>query len=165
MNKISAIKYIIIALFVVFYQVIIMPRTTIGSIQADMALILTVWIALNEGAKEGLYFGLVMGLLMGVFNPMDLGWQSLLLSIIGFSLGKISHKLAIEPMPMKISLLFGAAIIFNFLYIFFTSFQLILLNPSYVVTGALFSALYSTAIGVIIFSAIRYRYVLRYLFE
>lgn len=165
MNKISAIKYVIIAIFVIFYQIVIMPRTTISNVQADMALILTVWIALNSGSKEGLYFGLVIGLLMGFFNPMDLGWQSLLLAIIGFSLGQISHKLAIEPMPMKISLLFGAAIIFNFMYVFFTSFQLILLNPSYVVTSALFSALYSTAVGIIIFSAIRYRYVLRYLFE
>lgn len=164
-NKISAGKYLIIALFIIFFQIIIMPRTAIGNIQADMALIVTVWIALNSGFKAGLYFGLVAGILIGVFGPMELGWYSLLLSFIGFTLGKISNKLAIEPIPMKIALLFAAAIAFNLLYSFFASFQLLLSNPLHVIIGALLAALYSAAIGIIIFNLIRFRYVLRFLFE
>ncbi|MCP4580232.1 MAG: rod shape-determining protein MreD [candidate division Zixibacteria bacterium] len=164
MNKIQALKFIFSALFVVFYDVIIVSRLSIAGVQADMAIVITVWIALNLGPKAGTLFGFSIGILTGVLTPSDLGWAALILSLIGYSAGSLKNKLAIEPVSVQLVILLAASFIFNLLFIFTTSFGLILSNPSYVLTYTLYSALYSTFIGVFVFYLIRYRYILRNLF-
>jgi rod shape-determining protein MreD len=163
-NKILALKYIFGALFIIFYQVIVAPRLDITGIQADMAIIITVWVALHFGPKAGTLFGFAIGLLTGVLTPSDLGWGALILSVIGYFTGNLKNKLAIETVSMQLTILLVASLIYSLIFILTTRFGLILTNPSYVLTFTLYSALYTTLIGAIIFSIIRYRFVIRNLF-
>jgi len=161
MSNNSMIKYILGALFVAFYQIIIAPRTSLMGTQSDMALILTVWTALAYGSTAGIYFGLTAGILIGLLTPMELGWVGLLLSFIGYITGNLKTKLVIEPMPSKILTLLAASLVYNFLYIFFTRFELIILNLSNVLSVTLKSALNNALVGIVIFLIIRYRFILR----
>jgi hypothetical protein len=163
-NKLTISKYIIGAIIVLFYQVIIAPRIRIGGIEADMAVIITLWIAMSHGSRYGLYFGFAVGFRTGVFDPMDIGWSCLFLSGIGYTAGLIKNKLVIEPIPMKLLVLACATLIYNLLFTVFTKFGLLLTSFSYVLYYVLLSTLYTTVIGGLIFYAIGYRYTLRKLF-
>jgi rod shape-determining protein MreD len=160
-NKGALIKYIFGMLFIVFYQIVVAPRASILGAHTDMALILTVWVALDFGPREGILFGFTAGLLTGLLIPMELGWAALLLSIIGYIIGNIKNKLVIEPMIIKMLILLFALLAYNILYIFFTRFDLIILNIEFVLSNTIISTLNSTLIGIIIFLIIRYRYILR----
>jgi rod shape-determining protein MreD len=163
-NKLLLSRYIIGALIVIFYQIIIAPRIQISGVHADIALILTVWIGLNHGPKPGLYFGFAAGFLIGMLNPVDLGWACLLLSAAGYITGIVMNKLAIEPIPVKLLVLLIAALAYNFLYLLFTKFGLVLNNFPFVIINTIFSAIYTTVVGAMVFYMVRYRYILRNLF-
>ena len=160
-NKNALIKYIFGALFVVFYQMIVAPRTSILNAQADMALILTVWVALDVGPREGVIFGFVVGLLTGFLIPMELGWVALLLSVIGYLTGNVKNRIVIESLPIRIIILLVAVLAYNMMHIFFTRFELLILNIDFVLINTIISTLNSIIIGIILFTIIRYRYILR----
>ena len=157
-------RYIIGVIIVLFYEAIIAPRIRIAGIDADLAIIMTLWIAMNHGSRSGLYFGFVVGFLTGVFNPMDIGWSCLFLSAIGYTAGLTKNKLVIEPIPMKLLVLAISALVYNLILMAFTKFGLLMTSFSYVMYYVLFSTLYTAVVGCIIFYAIRYRYALRKLF-
>jgi len=150
--------------FVVFYHIIIAPRLTVAGVQANMAVVLSVWIALNRGSKAGTIFGFAAGLLIGFFTPADLGWAALILALIGYGAGSLKSKLVIEPISIQLLILLAAAIIFNILFILTTRFGLFIANPSYVLIDTTYSSLYSAVIGAVIFYIIKFRYILRNLF-
>jgi rod shape-determining protein MreD len=161
MNKNLLIKFIIGVLFVIFYQIIIAPRTSILGAYADTALILTVWVALDLGAKNGIIFGFAAGSLIGLLTPIELGWSALLLSLIAYLTGSVKHKLVVEPMPAKILVLLVALLLYNMAYIFFTRFELFLINFEFVLTSVAYSTINSLIVGIILFIMLRYRYLLR----
>ena len=164
MNKVLALKYIFAAVFIVFYHIIIAPRLTIAGVQSNMAIVLSVWIGLNQGSKAGTLFGFAVGSMMRFFTPADLGWAALILALIGYGAGGLKNKLVIESISIQLLILLAAAIIFNILFILTTRFGLFIANPSYALFETAYSALYSAFIGTIIFYIIRYRYILRNLF-
>lgn len=163
-NKLTTIQYIFSFIFLIFFQIIIAPRIYIGSAYVDMAVVLTVWVALVQGPRSGIFFGFVAGLLTGTLKPMELGWLSLLLSITGFLVGNIKEKLVMDPLPVRILTLLVVAFAYGLLFLFFTGFELFLKNPSFVFLSTFYAALYTTIIGAIVFCFIKYRYVLRKLF-
>jgi len=160
-SKKDIIKLILGALFVVSYQIIIAPRISLLGAQSDMALILTVWMALTYGSNAGIYFGLTAGVLTGLLTPMELGWAGLLLSFIGYFTGNLKTKFVMEPIFSRILVLLTAALVYNFLYIFFTRFELLILNFSNVLLVTFKSTLNCTLVGIIVFIVIRYRFILR----
>jgi len=161
MNKNLIIKLVFGAFFVLFYQIVIAPRTSFADTHADMALILTVWIAMVCDLKTGVIFGFAVGLFTGALTPIDLGWASLLLAIIAYLVGIIKIKIVIEPMPNKITVLICSILIYNFFYQLFSNFGLFIINFSYMITSILYASINSTIVGIIIFVIIRYRYILR----
>ncbi|OQX92973.1 MAG: hypothetical protein B6D58_00330 [candidate division Zixibacteria bacterium 4484_95] len=163
-NKMTTIQYIFGFIFIVFFQMIITPRICIGNAYVDMAVILTVWVALVKGSHTGMFFGLGAGLLTGVLKPIELGWISFLLSATGFLVGNIKDKLIMEPLPVRILTLLIVALIYNIVFIFFTGFEMFFRNPSFIFSSAFLTAAYTTLVGAIVFCFLRYRYVLRNLF-
>lgn len=160
-NKNLITKYIVGSIFVVSYQIIIAPRTSILNTYADLAMILTVWIALAHGSNKGILFGFISGTLTGILIPLELGWSTLILSFIGYFTGIMKNKLVIDPMPSKVLVLIAAALAYNILIVFFTRFELFLIDISYVLSHILFSTINSVGVGIIIFIIFRYRYLLR----
>jgi rod shape-determining protein MreD len=164
MNKILTIKYILAAVFIVFYHSIIAPRLSIAGIQSEIAIVFTIWIGLNKGAKDGALFGFAAGLLIGFFTPVDLGWAALILALLGYGAGSLRNKLVIEPIYVQLIILTIATFIYNLLFIFTTKFGLFFANLPQVLFAVICMTFYSAAVGALIFYAIRYRYFLRNLF-
>jgi len=163
-DKLVLGKYIAGAIVVIFYQAIIAPRTRILGVEADMAVILTIWIALNHGLQTGVYFGFIMGFLTGVFNPLNLGWSCLLLSSCGLITGIIKNKLVVDPIPVRLLILLLVAFVYDFVYIFCTQMDLALGNITYTLSSSFFTALYSALVGALIYYIIKHKSVLRNLF-
>lgn len=149
------------ALFVVFYSIVIGPRTALFGTRADMGLILTVWAALSYGPDIGILVGFVSGLMMGMLNPSELGWSALLLSFVGYGAGSLRSKLVVGPLPVRALVLLVSAVGFNLLYFLFTQFELYLLNAPYVFSTSLISTANSTLVGIVVFALLRYRHILR----
>lgn len=160
-NKLLLSRYIIGLILIVFYQIIIAQRIALFGFHADLAIIFTVWIGLIHGPKPAAYFGFVAGILIGVINPLELGWAALFLIIVGYVNGTISNKLEIEPTPIKALILFISALFFNLLMFLFTQFELVIINPMYILVNTLVPAIYSALLGMLIFYIIRYRFVVK----
>ena len=163
-NKLLISRYIIGLVLVVFYQIIIAPRVSLFGYQADLAIIFTVWIGLIHGPKSGAYFGFLAGFAVSVLTPSELGWTGLLLLLVGYIVGTVGNKLEIDPIPIKGLILLISAFAFNVFQLLFTKFELVLLNPVFVLYSTLFPAILSALAGVIIFYIIRYRFVIKDLF-
>lgn len=163
-NKLTTIQYIFSFIFIIFFQMIIAPRIYIGNAYVDIAVILTVWVALTKGPHTGMFFGLGAGLLTGLLKPVDLGWISLLLSAIGFLVGIVKDKLVMDPLPVRILTLLIVAFVYNIIFLFFTGFEMFLKNPFFIFSSTFFAALYTSIVGAIVYCFLRYRYVLRNLF-
>lgn len=161
MNKNITIKLIFGAIFTLFYQIIIAPRTSFANTNADMALILTIWVALTCNPKTVVIFGFAVGLLVGALTPIELGWASLLLAIIGYLVCIIKNKIVIDPLPSKIATLICSIFVYNFFYQLFTNFDLFIINFSYMITTILFASINTAIAGIIVFIIIRYRHILR----
>ena len=149
---------------VVFFQIICAPRLAINGVRADMGMVLVVWVALETGRREGTLFGFFVGLALGVLSPAQLGWSALLLGVIGYIIGSIKARLVIDPIPVRLALLLCAAFIYNILFLFFTGFELYLINPSYSFATNALAAVLTTVLAAVTYYFIRYRYLLRKLF-
>ncbi len=160
-NRLLLSRYIIGLILIVFYQIVIAPRIEVFGLRADLAIIFTVWIGLIHGPKPAAYFGFVAGILIGVLSPLELGWAALFLTIAGYVNGMISHKLEIDPIPVKSLILLITAVSFNLLMFLFTRVELIFLNPAYILINTLLPALYSAVLGMAIFYVIRYRFIVK----
>ena len=164
MSRQSTGKYIVGALIVVFFQIIFAPRLAMGGVQADMGLVLVVWVALETGRREGTLFGFWVGLAMGVLNPAQLGWSALLMGLMGYAIGSVKTKLVIEPITVRLGVLIIAALIYNAVFLFFTGFELYLINPWHAFAVNALAAVLSMVLAVMTYYFIRYRYLLRKLF-
>jgi cell shape-determining protein MreD len=163
-NESSITDYIFAAIFVMFYQVVLAFRIGFGGAQADVAAIITIWLALTRGPHVALIFGLVIGFLVGLLTPMELGWSSLLLVFAGYFTGILRSKFAIEPMPSRILTLVIVMFVYNLLYYFFVHFELLLFNFGFALTNIVSSTINSVFVGIILFIILRYRFILRKLF-
>ena len=168
MNKYTVTNFILVALFAVFYQVIIAPRTAIAGTEANMALILTVWIALAFGPEKGAYFGFIAGFLAGALTPIEFGYSCLLLTLTGYFSGLARNKMVVEPLLAKIITLLISIIAYNIFYMFTTflaSFlSFFMVDFSFTLVEIAYMTINSFVVGIIIFILIRYRFLLRKLY-
>jgi rod shape-determining protein MreD len=156
--------YIFSALFVLFFQIIIAPRITIGGITADMALIVTIWLALVKTPRIALIYGFVIGFLVGMLSPADMGWAAMLLALTGFALANLKEKIVMEALPIRVVSLFVIAFLYQLLFLGLSRFDMISSDPTYIMLNPLFSAIYTTIIGATVYIFIEYRYILRNMF-
>jgi rod shape-determining protein MreD len=163
-NKIISAEYIFSALFVLFFQIIIASRISIGGVTADMAIIITVWFAFVKTPRIALIYGFVLGFLAGMISPIDMGWAAMLLALTGFMLANLKEKIVMEALPIRITTLFVIAFFYQLVFLGLSRFDMIASDPSFLLLNSLFSTIYTTIIGTMIYLFIEYRYILRNMF-
>lgn len=160
--NIQIVSGIIVALA---FNIIIMPRTVILGAAADMALVVTIWIALTSTPRAAIVFGFVMGLLTGFARPTELGWSSMLLALVGYGISALKDRLAMESMWLRIAGLFAAALVYRFLFFALARYGLLEDGAKFVMMNTLLSAVYTTILGVVVFGFIKHRRMVRDLFQ
>ena len=163
-SRMISAEYTFAAIFIIVFHIIIASRIAIGGITADLSLILTVWIALEKPPRTSLIFGFITGILIGVLSPSDIGWAALLLALTGYFLSNLKYKIVMEALPIRIGSLFVIAFTYQFIFLSLSRFAMLSSDPSYLLINSLFSAIYTTIIGTMIYLFIEYRHILRNIF-
>lgn len=78
------LRYTVLLIIVVFMEATLGQRFSIGGIRPDFALALVIYAGLSGGGARGCVVGFVVGLLRGCSQPVWLGLDALLLSLVGF---------------------------------------------------------------------------------
>lgn len=77
-------------------QLVIAPKVAVLGIEPDFLVLLLVILALRTGAGGGALIGFGIGILQGLVVPETLGMDALAKCIVGWFVGKVAPKLALE---------------------------------------------------------------------
>jgi rod shape-determining protein MreD len=142
----------IILLMLVVFQSLLSDLVTIGGIRLDLAVVILVYVALTRGPAYGMTFGFAIGLLLDVFTPSTLGWGALVKCLIGFTVGSFKDNLYLESLYSKGAVMFLALIANDLLYYLFVT-GLTATTGDMLLRASLPSAVYTSAVGMLIFLA------------
>jgi hypothetical protein len=140
------------------------PRITIAGATADMALIISLWIALVKQPRTAMLFGFACGAFVGIISPADFGWAALLLAFFSLGLSTLKGKFVIESMPLRFLTLLIVSFIYTLLFLSFSRFDMLSGDFGFILSHTLITTLYSTAVGIVTFLLIQYRYIFRNMF-
>ncbi len=163
-SKIVNFEYAFAIIFVLFFQIIVAPRITIAGATVDMALIISLWIALVKQPRTAMLFGFACGAFVGIVTPSDFGWAALLLAFFGLGLSALKEKFVMEAMPLRFLTLLIVTFIYTLLFMALSRFAMLGGDFGYIFSHTLITTLYTTAVGIITFLFIQHRYIIRNMF-
>lgn len=151
-RKFKLIVYPIIALILCLIQTSFVPFIEIGGVSPNLLIILTVWIALNEGQFIALFAGFLIGIVYDLFNLDLVGTNALSLLVASFISGFFYKEgktlLIIRSFKFFLIILFSA-IAHNFIY-YFLYLKLSDINfINFFLKYGIASSLYTTIFGFI----------------
>ena len=82
----------------------------------DLILVLVIFFALTRGEERAMFTGVVGGLLQDVAGDTGLGHHVLCLVVVGFVVGKVSHRLLVDLPAVKAGFVFLASIAHGILF-------------------------------------------------
>ncbi|KPL05370.1 MAG: hypothetical protein AMJ73_01060 [candidate division Zixibacteria bacterium SM1_73] len=157
----SKIIYAIFLLFIlIVFQCFLSEVVTIKGIRLDLAVLILVYIALTKGPAQGAIFGFLIGVLLDIFTPQKLGLGALIKSVIGFGVGNFKDNLYLESLYSKGAIVFLSVIINDLLY-HLLSEGMTLFTFNIILYYSLPSALYTCAVGVLLFVVLEKKFSFR----
>lgn len=103
-------------LILVFSLIQCSGQISIFKITPDILLILTVYIAINNGSMKGQIFGFVSGLIEDIFSGNIPGFYSFAKTLIGFLAGRFYQKIIFYHFFLPLFLVLGLIILKGFIY-------------------------------------------------
>jgi rod shape-determining protein MreD len=163
-NKTINFEYVFAIIFALFFQIIVAPRISIAGVTVDMALIVSLWIALVKPPRTAMLFGFACGAFVGIVSPSDFGWAALLLAFFGLGLATLKEKLVMESMPLRFLMLLIFSFAYNLVFLSLSRFAMLGGDFGYIFLQTLFTSLYTTGVGILTFIFIQNRYIIRNMF-
>jgi rod shape-determining protein MreD len=108
--------YLVTWLFVIFIQMVVSPRITIGGIYPDVVIAAAVLMGLRKGWKRGLWFGFAFGITADLVDPQNYGWTTLLVSFSGYLAGIVREKIFLDNTLYQAAAAFSFTLISQLLY-------------------------------------------------
>ena len=146
---------------IIFCQVVVSPRIAIGEIYPDILSAIIAFIGLRRGWRMGLWFGFATGLTIGLLDPRNLGWTTLMVSLIGFGAGIIREKIYVENSLYQTVIVMAIAFAYQILFRFVCWPGYFIDNLPGSLSDSFFIALYSALIGGLGLVLLRQRYRLK----
>lgn len=109
----------------------------------------------------GLWFGFATGLTIGLLDPRNLGWTTLMVSLIGFGAGIIREKIYVENSLYQTVIVMAIAFAYQILFRFVCWPGYFIDNLPGSLSDSFFIALYSALIGGLGLVLLRQRYRLK----
>jgi rod shape-determining protein MreD len=78
-------RYLLLTFLALLLDATVARRIAIGPVRPDFGLALVVYAGLLGGCRAGILFGFLIGLIRGCAQPDWLGFDPLLLSLVGFA--------------------------------------------------------------------------------
>lgn len=154
--------YLFLSWFIIiFCQVVISPRLAIGEIYPDILIAIIAFIGLRKGWRMGLWFGFATGLTIGLLDPLNLGWTTLMVSLIGFGAGIIREKIYVENSLYQTVMVLVTAFLYHLLFRFVCWPDFFLDNLQGSLSNSFLIAVYSALLGGLGLLLLRQRYRLK----
>jgi rod shape-determining protein MreD len=131
-----------------FFQILLAKFFAIGGISINIMLLLTIEIAVVEGANKGQVFGFFTGLLEDILTLGIIGIRSLIRTIIGFIVGNIKNQFDEGNVLFQIVLVFFIFLIHGF-FIYFM--RIIFSYPEIIIRNIFINALINGLLAPFIF--------------
>lgn len=151
-------RYTLMLIFCLLLQSTMTRHLSIWGVKPDLVLLLLIYTGVSEGQIVGALFGFFSGFIQDIYTPEHLGVNSLVKSVIGFSVGYSKGGIVTESLWVQGGIIFIGTLVHDLIYFFFYSLSLV--QTAGVVSFAqtvvmLFlrygpgTALYTTCIGLI----------------
>lgn len=138
-------------------QLVLAPNIVIGDARPNFLLIAVVCVAIFKGSRTGCIAGCVAGVVLDLISTGPMGAGLILLSIVGFAVGRVAKGILIESTVMTIIVLIVCALVSELLYALLLS--IFGVNPhlgSSIVLFALPSAAYDSFFACICFPIVKH---------
>lgn len=107
------IPYILYFLLIAMHQVIWKDVTGIYTASINLAALIVVLVAVYKTETAVLWWGFVSGLVIAAGMPESIGWQALVLAIMGLIAYHIRERLNLDSLMAKLLLVFGCVLFHN----------------------------------------------------
>ena len=146
------VRNLLLVIIALLLQTTLVETIAIRQIKPDVVIIVLVFISFYEGKITGTIFGFLAGWLQDIYSPEYLGLNALCKSIIGFLVGCTSGEVIEENVVAQGIILFFATFVHDLLYFLIYSWGHMHDYVWYIVRYGLPTALYTTAVGIILFA-------------
>jgi len=145
---IRIIPFIIYLLSIALYEVIIKDATTIYNAAVNYPCLLVLIVAIYKPELVAMWFGFTAGMVASAGHLEILGWQSLILGLLGLAAYHFRDRLNLESLHSKLILILCGVFIHNILWL--------IINGGngfwyFLAVSALAGAVYSTVLGWLFF--------------
>jgi rod shape-determining protein MreD len=139
------VRNILAIIIVLLVQSTVFGRMNIYGVRPDLPLLILIFIAGTAQPAESIIYGFFIGFVQDVYTPEFLGFNSLTMSIMGFSLGVMKETLTVENYSVKTLLTFVVCVVHDLFYLsFYTAFDFSLLVKLFLknsLPGALYTSI------------------------
>jgi len=146
------VRNLLLVIIALLLQTTLVEAISIHQIKPDVVIIVLVFISFYEGKITGTIFGFSAGWLQDIYAPEYLGLNALCKSLAGFFVGCTSGGVIEENIIAQGIILFFATFIHDVLYFLIYSWGDMHDYVWYIVRYGLPTALYTTAVGLILFA-------------
>jgi len=129
----------------------------IFALKPDLVLLSLVYVALRCGEIEAVLFGFFIGFTQDIYMPADLGLNALTKSIIAFSVSYGRTGIVSDSIQVQVGLLLGTVLLHDLIYYLGSSGVALVDVPFFWFRYGLGRALYTSAFGILVFSALAVR--------
>jgi rod shape-determining protein MreD len=110
---IRLIPYLLYLLLIAMHEVIWREVTGLYFFALNIPAIVVVCVAIYKSETVAIWFGFFAGIVIAAPDPGTMGWQALVMSLIGGAIYHIREKLNLESIYSKLLLIVGAVLVHN----------------------------------------------------
>jgi len=142
------IPYVLYLLLLAMHQVIWKDITNIHTASINLTALMVVLVAVYKFETTVLWWGFISGLVVAAGVPESIGWQALVLAMIGLVAYHIRERLNLDSLTAKLFLVFGCILFHNICTLIINHMDAFLYR---LFANALAGAVYTTVIAWLFF--------------
>jgi len=110
------IMWAVIVVTAALIQTTWLDAIEIAGVVPDLALLLVIYFAVNDGEERAMFTGVLAGIFQDIASEATLGHHVLCLVLIGFTVGRLTTRLITEHPAIKAGLVLAAGLVNGILY-------------------------------------------------
>ncbi|MCE5250855.1 rod shape-determining protein MreD [bacterium] len=146
----NVIKNILIIALALLVQSTVIGRFTIFGVRPDLAMLVLLYLASTSESFEITLYGFLIGFLQDVYSPEYLGYNSLVMSLVGFALGFIRERITVERGAVRLFMTLLACLAHDLLYLTFYSHLDLSMMLSLFLRWSIAGALFTSVLSVVL---------------
>jgi rod shape-determining protein MreD len=116
----NIITYFFYLVLIAGFQVIGDPLTTFWGVSINLPVLIVLSLAWTKSELTATWFGFWAGLVMSAGTPQIMGWQALIMAILGWGTFHARERLNVDSLAARLSAMFAGILLHNALTLLVT---------------------------------------------